>query len=46
VYLNPDDVMRIRPDPVDPDNASIVKIREGETIHVQGSHEEVGRELL
>ena len=38
--------MSLRPDPADPDNASIVKIRDGETIHVKGSHGYVARMLL
>jgi hypothetical protein len=46
VYINPDYVMSIRPDPAEPDTASIVKIRDGETIHVHGSHADVARKLL
>jgi len=46
VYINPEYVMSIRPHPADPDNASIVKIRDGETIEVKYSHTEVVRKLL
>jgi hypothetical protein len=46
VYINPDYVMSIRPDPVDPDHASILKLRDGEAIHVNGSHPDVALRLL
>ena len=41
VYINPDYVMSIRPDPGTPDAASIIKLRDSETIHVHGSHTDV-----
>ena len=46
VYINPEFVMSIRPDPAEPDGSSIIKIRDGETIHVRGSHTEVAAKLL
>ena len=46
VYINPEYVMSMRPDPADPDNPSILKVRDGEAIHVHGSHAEVARKLL
>ena len=46
VYINPEYVMSIRPDPAAPDSASIIRIRDGEPIHVQGSHTEVPAKLL
>jgi uncharacterized protein YlzI (FlbEa/FlbD family) len=41
VYLNPAYVMTLRPDPVDPTRITIIKLRDGETIRVQGDHQEV-----
>ena len=46
VYINAEYVMSIRPDPAAPDSASIIKIRDGETIHVHGSHTDVAAKLL
>ena len=45
VYVNPDHVVTLRPDPSDPDHVSVVKIRDGETIHVRGDHREVAAKL-
>lgn len=46
VYINPDYVVSVRPDPADPDNASVVKLRDGETIKVQGALQDVADRLL
>ena len=45
VYINPDHVMTVRPDPVDPLNVTIVKLRDGETIRVRKSHADVADKL-
>ncbi len=45
VYINPLYVMALRPDPVDPTRVSIVKLEDGESIRVQGDHEDVARRL-
>jgi hypothetical protein len=45
VYVNPDYVVSVRPDPADPDHLSIVTIRDKETIHVRGAHKEVADKL-
>jgi hypothetical protein len=41
VYINPEYVVSVRPDPAAPDAASIVKLNDDETVRVRGSHEEV-----
>ncbi len=45
VYLNPSYVVSLRPDPADPTRVSLVKLRDGESIHVQGDHREVADRL-
>jgi hypothetical protein len=45
VYLNPEYVVSLRPAPEDPSRASIIKLRDGESIHVQGEHREVADKL-
>ena len=45
VYLNPDFVVTVRPDPAALDRVSLVKLRDGETIRVQGDHREVADKL-
>jgi hypothetical protein len=45
VYVNPDYVMSLRPDPVDPDHVSLLLLRNGETIRVKGDHREVAAKL-
>ena len=45
VYINPDYVVSVRPDPADPDRVSIVTIRDQDTIRVRGDHEEVADKL-
>jgi hypothetical protein len=46
VYLNPDFVVTVRPDPVALDRVSIIKLRDGETIRVEGDHREVADKLI
>ena len=45
VYLNPDYVVSLRPDPAEPTRVSIVKLRDGESVRVQGEHREVADKL-
>jgi hypothetical protein len=35
----------VRPDPANPDHSSTVKLRDGETVRVQGDHREVSDKL-
>jgi hypothetical protein len=46
VYINPDYVVSLRPDPADPDAVSIVKLRDGETVRVRGAHRDIADKLL
>jgi hypothetical protein len=41
VYINPEYVVTLRPDPAEPERASVIKLRDGETFRIQGTHEEV-----
>jgi hypothetical protein len=41
VYVNSTYVATLRPDPVDTDRVSIVKLEAGESIRVQGDHRQV-----
>jgi len=45
VYLNPDFIMSLRPDPADPHRVTIVKLKDGETLRVIGEHTEVAEKL-
>jgi hypothetical protein len=45
VYINPDYVVSLRPDPSDPTRVTMVKLEDGETIRVQGDHREVADKL-
>jgi hypothetical protein len=45
VYINPDYVVALRPDPAALDRISIVKLRDGESIRVQGDHQDVADKL-
>jgi hypothetical protein len=45
VYINPDYVVSLRPDPAAPDRISIIKLRDGESIRVQGDHPVVADKL-
>lgn len=45
VYINPDYVVALHPDPSAVDRVSIVKLRDGESIRVQGDHQEVADKL-
>ena len=45
VYINPEHVVTLRPDPAEPERVSIVKLRDAETFRVQGTHVEVAAKL-
>jgi hypothetical protein len=45
VYINPEYVVALRPDPAAPTRISIVKLRDGESIQVVGEHTEVADKL-
>jgi hypothetical protein len=45
VYINPAYVVSLRPDPADPTRVTLVKLRDGESIRVQGDHREVADKL-
>jgi hypothetical protein len=45
VYINPEYVVSLRPDPADPDAVSIVKLRDGESIRIRGDHRDVAEKL-
>lgn len=45
IYINPAYVVSMRPDPANPDEVTLVKIRDGESIRVRGAHEEVAKRL-
>ena len=45
VYINPAYVVTLRPDPADPEKVTQVKLRDGETIRVQGEHQDVADKL-
>jgi hypothetical protein len=45
VYINPTYVVTLRPDPVDLDRISVVKLEDGESIRVLGVHREVADKL-
>ena len=45
VYINPDYVMSVRPDPTDPDHVSLIRLRDGESIGVKGDHRETAAKL-
>ena len=45
VYINPEFVLTLRPDPVDPVNVTMVKLSDGETFRVRGEHQAVADKL-
>jgi hypothetical protein len=45
VYINPEYVVTLRPDPAHPENTIVVKLRDGETFRVQGTHVELAAKL-
>jgi hypothetical protein len=45
VYINPQYVVTLRPDPSDPTKVTLVKLSDGESIRVRGEHAEVADKL-
>jgi uncharacterized protein YlzI (FlbEa/FlbD family) len=45
VYVNPDYVVTLRPDPDDPLHVTDLKLRDGETLVVRGDPEQVAEKL-
>jgi hypothetical protein len=45
LYINPDYVVSVRPDPDDIDGSSIIKLEGGESVQVLGEHTEVAAKL-
>ncbi len=41
VYINPSYVVTVRPDPLDPDHISLVRLRDGESIRISEDHRNV-----
>jgi len=45
VYLNPEYVVSVRPDPENPDHSTLVKLKDGEHLRVRGEHTDVAKKL-
>jgi hypothetical protein len=45
IYINPAFVVSLRPDPSDPERISIVKLSDGETVHIRGGHDAIAERL-
>jgi hypothetical protein len=45
IYINPDYVVSLRPDPAEPDEMTVVKMQDGETVRVRASHQQVADRL-
>ena len=45
VYVNPEYVVTMRPDPADPTHVTMVKLEDGETIRLAADHREVASKL-
>jgi hypothetical protein len=45
VYINPSYVVTVRPDPAQPNEVSVVKLRDGEAVRVNGYHQSVAEKL-
>jgi hypothetical protein len=45
VYINPTFVVSLRPDPSDPDQTTVVRLSDGETLRLRGGHDEVAGRL-
>lgn len=46
VYINPEFVVSVRPDPAAPEDVSMVKLSDGENVRVRGIHTDVAKKLL
>ena len=45
IYINPAFVVTMRPDPADPEHASIVKLSDEESLQIRGGHDDVAARL-
>jgi hypothetical protein len=45
VYINPQYVLSLRPDPADPLNVSIVRLNDGESLRIRGEHRTIADRL-
>ena len=45
IYINPAYVISLRSDPADPEHTSIIKLSDGETLSIRGSHADVAARL-
>lgn len=45
VYISPEYVVSLRPDPAHPETTTVVKLRDGETFRIQGTHVEAAAKL-
>jgi hypothetical protein len=45
IYINPAFVISLRPDPADPERSSVLKLSDGETLRIRGSHDDVASRL-
>jgi hypothetical protein len=45
VYVNPEYVVSVRPDPAEPTEVTVVKLRDGESIRAKGDHQEIADRL-
>jgi hypothetical protein len=45
VYINPAYVVSARPDAAEPDEITVLNMRDGETVRVRASHEQVAEKL-
>jgi hypothetical protein len=45
IYINPVYVISLRPDPADPEQTSIVKLSDGETLSIRGRHSDIAERL-
>ncbi|HEY2585754.1 MAG TPA: hypothetical protein VGI81_08325 [Tepidisphaeraceae bacterium] len=45
VYIDPGFVATLRPDPQEPTRVTLIKLKDAESIHVQGDHEDVADKL-
>jgi hypothetical protein len=45
IHINPEFVVAMRPEPEDPLHVTVVKLNDGEVLHIRGDHDEVARKL-
>jgi len=45
IYINPSFVVSLRPDPVDPEHTTTVRLSDGESLRLRGGHDDVAARL-